>query len=381
MSRKAVISCAIALVWLLTACNLLSTTPSAVIPTSTSQPTVVIPTSTPPSATDTSVPTSAPTLTPTVPTATASSAPPATPVPVSSSASTNYVDDRSTPAQVIVSFYNAINRHEYSRAYGYYSNPSTALGAFDAFTNGYTNTISVALSFGQIFAEGAAGSLYFTVPVLLNANEANNIQSTYAVCYVVRQVQPGNFGAPPFHPMSIDSGSGKKVSAGTDPNSACTGQQVGPSTIPAAGESLNIDKNNFIDNRSGAIETISSLLNAINLKQYVRAYSYFEDPANFPGDFNAYAAGYADTEALAATFGTVQTEGAAGSMYFNVPLVLKATLTSNAIQTFVGCYTLRLAQPANQIEPPYHPMAIRDGKFTQVDNNADTSSLLATACQ
>ena len=31
-----------------------------------------------------------------------------------------YLDDRSTPAAVMLSYFNAINRHEYLRAYSYY---------------------------------------------------------------------------------------------------------------------------------------------------------------------------------------------------------------------------------------------------------------------
>ena len=79
-------------------------------------------------------------------------------------------------------------------------------------------------------------------------------------------------------------------------------------------------------------------------------------------------------------FGTVQGEGAAGSLYYKVPLALKALTTSGAAQTFVGCYTLRLAQPAVQATPPFQPIGIIAGKFTQVANGTDVVPLLPTAC-
>jgi hypothetical protein len=150
--------------------------------------------------------------------------------------------------------------------------------------------------------------------------------------------------------------------------------------VPVSGESLKIDKSNFLDNRSGPIETVSSFLNALNLKQYVRAYSYFQDPATFPGSYDSYAAGYADTGVISVTFGTVQSEGAAGSLYYKVSLALHVLTTSNATQIFVGCYTLRLTQPAVQGTPPFQPMGIISGKFQQVNSSSDANTRLPTAC-
>jgi hypothetical protein len=150
--------------------------------------------------------------------------------------------------------------------------------------------------------------------------------------------------------------------------------------VTASGSSLSVDRSNYLDNRSGPLETVSSLLNAINRKEYVRAYSYFQDPATFPGPFDAYATGYSGTDSLTVTFGTAQSEGAAGSLYFKLPLALKALTSSGATQTFVGCYTLHLAQPANQAVPPFQPLGIIGGTFTQVGNGSDVNALLPTAC-
>jgi hypothetical protein len=135
-----------------------------------------------------------------------------------------------------------------------------------------------------------------------------------------------------------------------------------------------------VDNRSGAVETVSSLLNAINLHQYVRAYSYFQNPASFPGAYDPFAAGYADTQSLTATFGVVQSEGAAGSLYYKLPLAEVVQTVSSGTKTYVGCYTLRLGQPAVQATPPFQPMGIIDGTFTLVANGTDVTPLLVSAC-
>jgi hypothetical protein len=297
----------------------------------------------------------------------------------------NYIDDRSAPSQVIVSFYNAISRQEYSRAYSYYSDPATTLGSFTAFANGYQNTVSVNLVFGQITGDPGMSQIHYTVPVILKAITKNNVHTNYAACYVVHESNPDVYGAPPISPMSIDSGSATVSNPNASDASllanACSAYPSGGlQSFPASANSLSIDKNNFVDNRSGPIETVSSLLNALNLKQYVRAYSYYQTPATYPGLYDPYAAGYSSTDTITVTFGTVISEGAAGSLYYKVPLAEKVLTTSSTTQTFVGCYTLRLGQPANQTIPPFQSMGITAGKFNQVANGTNVTTLLPSAC-
>jgi hypothetical protein len=54
--------------------------------------------------------------------------------------------------------------------------------------------------------------------------------------------------------------------------------------------------------------------------------------------------------------------------------------TSSTTQTFVGCYTLRLGQPTNQTTPPFQSMGITAGKFNQVANGTNVTTLLPSAC-
>jgi hypothetical protein len=384
MSRKPIILSMIIFTLVLFGCSLTGTATPPVIPTDTATPVpVATATNTPfpatatPAPSDTPVPTAAPTDTP-APTATN------TAVPVTTPASAVYIDDRSTPSQVIVSLYNAINRREYLRAYNYWINPSNSLGSYNSYAAGYQDTASVDLVFGQITGDAGMSQVYYTIPVILKTASNNGVHTNYAACYVVHQSSPGVFGAPPFEPMGIDRGQAK-VSNNSASDSAvlanaCNGYPIGPNPVPVAGTTLDIGKNNFLDNRSGPIETVSSFLNSLNLKQYVRAYYYYQDPAAYPGPYGPYAAGYADTDVITVTFGNVQTEGAAGSLYYKVPLALHVLTTSNSKQTFVGCYTLRLAQPTIQGAPPFQPMGIIAGKFNQVNNNTDVNPLLPAAC-
>jgi hypothetical protein len=297
----------------------------------------------------------------------------------------NYIDDRSSAQLVIISLYNAINRHEYLRGYSYWSHPANSLGSFSAYANGYMDTAWVDLVFGQVMGDAGMSQVYYTVPVILKVTSTNGNRSNYAACYIVHAVSADVQGVPPYQPMSIDQGSAVESDINADQTNvlthACDGYPQGASVVPFTGSNLNIDKSNFLDDRSGPIETVSSFLNALNRKQYVRAYYYYQDPASYPGNFSAYAAGYADTDVITVTFGSVLSEGAAGSDYYQVPLALHVLTTSSTKQTFVGCYTLRLSQPSIQAVPPFQPIGITDGNFTQVSNSTDVTSLLWNACK
>lgn len=305
-------------------------------------------------------------------------------VPVSIPYSGTYVDDRSTPWELIVSLFNAVSRKEYLRAYDYWRNPSESLGDFESYAAGYADTGTVDLVFGQLSGDAGAGQVYYTVPVIIKATATNGVRANYAACYIVHYSQPANFGAPPFQPMAIDRGTATNSALNADDASVlsttCNSYPVGANPVAITTNNLSIDKNNYLNNRSGAIEAVSSMLNALNLKQYVRAYYYFQYPATYPGAYAGYAAGYSNTDTITATFGTVQQEGAAGSLYYKLPLAMVVLTTTGTTQTFVGCYTLRLGQPAVQATPPFQPMGIIAGTFTQVANDADVTSMLPTAC-
>src|SRR6185437_14929751 len=64
----------------------------------------------------------------------------------------HYLDDSSSAVEVIRSYYNAINRQEYARAYDYWESGATAsqLQPFDQFRQGYAQTASVDLTTGTV---------------------------------------------------------------------------------------------------------------------------------------------------------------------------------------------------------------------------------------
>ena len=122
----------------------------------------------------------------------------------------DYLDERSTPEAVISSYYNAINRAEYARAYSYFGQDDAP--KYDSWEFGYSDTSHVEVSFGQSAQEGAAGSMYWTLPVKLDVTATEGQHSYFAGCYTLRLAQPA-IQAPPFEPLHIIEGKLKQVDA------------------------------------------------------------------------------------------------------------------------------------------------------------------------
>ena len=123
-----------------------------------------------------------------------------------------FQDDRSTPAAVVESLYNAINRHEYLRAYSYFA--SDRIGDYEMFKAGYADTDHVDLHLAPPQTEGAAGTTYTMLPVVIRATRTDGTQSIFAGCYAVSQVSPSIQDQPPYIPIRIIKG----TLAATDAN-------------------------------------------------------------------------------------------------------------------------------------------------------------------
>ena len=124
-----------------------------------------------------------------------------------------YQDDRSGAAQVIRSYYNAVNRSEYVRAYSYWE-PAAAsqqLASLDAFSKGYADTQSVKLTTGKETSSSGAGQVYQTVPVTLVAQTRSGQTQTFVGCYTLHLSNPQIQGVPPFQPMGITNAKLQKV--------------------------------------------------------------------------------------------------------------------------------------------------------------------------
>ena len=113
----------------------------------------------------------------------------------------SYIDDRSDGPALVRSLYNAINRHEFARAYSYFSAP---VDRYEAFVKGYEKTVDVQILIGSVTQEGAAGSIYAPVPVAIKSTEKGGKEKIFAGCYITRIVNAA-IQEPPFAALHIES--------------------------------------------------------------------------------------------------------------------------------------------------------------------------------
>ncbi|HEY3745543.1 MAG TPA: hypothetical protein VGL17_04835 [Gemmatimonadaceae bacterium] len=92
-------------------------------------------------------------------------------------------------------------------------------------------------------------------------------------------------------------------------------------------------------------QLVRQYYDAIQARKYDAAYSLWGQSGQASGKNRAaFAAGFAQTMQVRATVSdSVQIEGAAGSQYATVPVMVDATLRDGTRQHFEGTYTLRRA--------------------------------------
>ncbi len=112
----------------------------------------------------------------------------------------------------------------------------------------------------------------------------------------------------------------------------------------------------YSDDRSTPEALVQSLYNAINRKEYLRAWSYFQ-PGATPA-YTAFKAGYADTASVEVKLGKASAEGATGSVQTRLPVTIRAHQSDGTSTVFAGCYTLVQVDPSVQDAPPFRPIQI-----------------------
>ncbi len=279
-----------------------------------------------PTSTTTSTPTSPPAptapLTPTtsLPTSTPASQPEALPTPP-------FYEDLSRPASALASYYNAINRREYERAYGYWASPPQP---YATFASGFADTASAVAIVGPYALPNRPreGDPRTGVPVLLFARHTDGSEHLFYGCFFM---QPAEL-AGPFRWQIYDATLRVAPSADiTLLENACAPWR-------------SILHNPRYDVATKPEDLIFSYYNAIVQRDYARAYAYWELP---PQPFDAFVAGFADTaSAFVSVIPPQFEEGAMGSLYSAVPVMIVAWHHDGSRSSFVGCFATRRPNPA-----------------------------------
>ena len=122
----------------------------------------------------------------------------------------------------------------------------------------------------------------------------------------------------------------------------------------------------YMDDRSTPQTLVQSYYNAINLKQYTRAYGYYSD--GFAAkDYDSWAKGYADTKSVSVQFGATQPDPGAGQIYWALPVAISVLMTDGSSKVYGGCYNIHLTSPELQTDPPFMPISINSGSLKESD--------------
>ncbi|WP_068086684.1 hypothetical protein [Polycladidibacter stylochi] len=149
---------------------------------------------------------------------------------------------------------------------------------------------------------------------------------------------------------------------------------AGAIEFPSATGQGNIE---YMDDRSSPQAVIASFYNAINSRQYPRAYSYYEGGVA-PADYSKWAQGFAQTAHVRVITGSTQPSPGAGQIYWSLPVAIEATQKDGHKQVFAGCYQFHMANPGMITSPPYSPIAIQKGNLKPVTKPLDQA--LPTQC-
>ncbi len=162
--------------------------------------------------------------------------------------------------------------------------------------------------------------------------------------------------------------------ASTKPAAAATAVQATPATAatPAAIAAA-LSQEPEYENLASPVDLLASYYNAVNRQEYERAYGYRQEA---PLDYASFASGYADTASVQVIVQPpTRIEGAAGSLYAEIPTVLIAQHTDGSVHSFAGCIVTR---KSNITEGDvWH---LYQARLAEVDNNDSIPTLLAQGC-
>ena len=302
-----------------------------VAPLPKATPLPITPTPVPPTATPTPLP---PTPTPVPPTVAPSPTPmPSSPTPPPTAVTREIYEE---PWGVIGAYVDAINKREFKRAYGYFDFTNQS---YEDFVRGFSDTEHVtAVVWPPTWWEGAAGSFYTSVPTILVAKHKDGSEHYFAGCYALRRANPEMAGKPTS--WGINQAQSVMHPVGSPDAWALE---------HACSENHTFDWDVPFDDQSSAMAALVSYVDAINRRDFRRAYGYWESPSQSYGDF---VKGFADTKSvILAVCVPTHEEGAAGSLYSEIKTMLLATHKDGSKHVFVGHYTMRTSNPSISGQP------------------------------
>jgi len=214
--------------------------------------------------------------------------------------------DTTAAVQVVLDYYNAIVQKQYDAAYGLWAQNGMASGQTRAeFEQGYAGTAGVSVLLDKPTASQNGVVVPSTILSVLNQSNHDQKPQRFTGSYTV----------------SREGESWRIVRATITETDAAAGP-------PAS--------------TGDALQLLQAYYQAIDVGNYPRAYSYWENNGQASQQsYTVFVQGFAQTDKVALTVGRARTNGAAGSAYTEVPVVVVAQQQDGSRQSFCGHYTLR----------------------------------------
>ncbi|WP_152976533.1 hypothetical protein [Herpetosiphon geysericola] len=264
-------------------------------------------------------------------------------------------DDQQSPLSLLASFYNAVNRAEYQRAYSYFELEPMP---FDQFEQGYEQTLSVdVLVNPNVEIDVGAGNQHARVAAALIAYDRQAGWQYFVGCYDLHRVNING----PSEPWQIRGSQFELVN-----DLQTLNQRVGQ-ICPATSQ----------PNEAQTPEQLLTLYtNALNQADYAQAFSYWrEQPANDVAAWSQQFATKQFNQVLINPQGL--SDAGAGNIYYSTNLVWFSPDKTGQLQFEVGCVTLH----RNNTEPD-QPWQIQGFALEAIEQSpAVINQALATSCQ
>jgi heat shock protein HslJ len=127
------------------------------------------------------------------------------------------------------------------------------------------------------------------------------------------------------------------------------------------------------DDNSDPVATLAAYYSAINARDYRRAFRFWDSP---PSSYEQFARGFADTDRVRLLVEpSTKVEGAAGSVYADIPAIVVSTVRNGTERVFAGCYVMRRS---NVEDRGWH---IYSAGVSQVSANIRLSRILSQGCR
>ncbi|MEZ4670989.1 MAG: hypothetical protein R3E39_24055 [Anaerolineae bacterium] len=257
-------------------------------------------------------------------------------------------DQRTEPTALLASYYNAISRGDYARAYHYWEQAPAEQTELQ-FANGFADTFGARVLVElPIFADAGAGNLYASVPTLVIALRTDLTQQFYQGCFVLHKtnVPVGNAAEP-------------------DPNwylQRATLRQVAAPDFTSLAASCeahtNLTENPFEPQTLDPLGVIETYFTSIAKFDISSAETNWENAAD-----DVVISTYSRELRAMLSFNLfvnpeIYGQGAAGSSYAKVPAMLMLNAPDGTHSYLTGCYTTRASNvpvgDATTPDPNWH---------------------------